>query len=89
MGKASKVLISADPGSDRYALLRAFLEKGACGTTAVLVRPLDDTEPPRQLEFAAPVNVRDALGVADGDEVTVYLFTSLVPCQQVIAEHQA
>lgn len=89
VGKVSKVLISPEAGSDRYALLRAFLEKGDCGVPAVLIRPLDAEEPPRQLEFAAPVDVRDALGLDDGDEVTAYLFTSLVPCQRIITENQA
>lgn len=89
MGKVSKVLIARNAGSDRYALLRAYLEKGDRGVSAVLIRPLDEEEPPRRLEFAVSFAARDALGLKDGDEVTAYLFTTLASNQLSISGIEA
>lgn len=79
LGTAGRMLVPAEAGSGGYALLRAFLEKGVRGIPAVLVQPLDAWRFPQRLEFAVPVDVRSAWGLGDGDEVTVYLFTTLVP----------
>lgn len=79
LGTAGRMLVPAEAGSGGYALLQAYLEKGVCGLPAVLVQSLDEWKSPHRLEFALPVDVRSAWGLEDGDEVTAYIFTSLVP----------
>ena len=78
----SVVLDDSDPESIR---IKGFIDEGrsfgGCicrparigGIRGAIVRPERTSYPPSLLELVAPVNLREALGLSDGDEVEVVL----------------
>ena len=68
---AGTVLVPPTPGLCCSVLLPARIGKGGRSEQAVMFRPMVHGYNPDQLEFVAPVNLREALGLQDGDEVTV------------------
>lgn len=70
---AGTVLVPPSPDVCCSLMVPARLGRAGRAVSAVLFRPLVHGYAPAQLEFLAPVRLRDALQLQDGDVVTVTL----------------
>ncbi len=65
---------SITPIDTTFASGKAFRVQLNGRVEGALVIPLVPHYPPNQLEIIAPINLRDALALKDGDEVTVEIY---------------
>lgn len=68
---ASTVLVPPTPDLCCALLIPARIGRGDRSLPAFMFRPMVHGYNPAQLEFLAPVNLREALGLQDGDEITI------------------
>ena len=68
--------ISIEPVDSTFALGKAFKIRLGDKVDGALVIPLIPNYPLNQIEIIAPINLREAFGLQDGDEVTVEIFES-------------
>jgi len=68
--------ISIEPVDNTFASGKAFKIRIGGKVEGALVIPLIPNYPLNQMEIIAPINLREAFGLQDGDEVTVEIFKS-------------
>ncbi len=68
--------MSIEPVNSTFASGKAFKIRLGGEVDGALVIPLIPNYPLKQIEIIAPINLREAFGLQDGDEVTVEIFES-------------